>query len=502
MPNNPDLNIDRNTVKSHGDAIGTAIILAAGMGVRLKEQGKLMPKGCMRLGEKTIVEESVLRLLAVGIERIIIVTGHLAEQYEPLRDRYPQAVQLVHNPHFADSGSMYSLYCAGHCVDEDFLLLESDLVYERRALTACLESPSDNVVLLSALSKSSDEVFVETRAGELVAMSKNRDHLGDEILGALVGICKISRSLFSVMLSTAEQRFLTTRHMDYETDCLVAAARDMPIPCSVVEDLMWCEIDDETHLTRARNLIYPFVQKGDAEAAVYDSQRLRCKLSKFKTIGFFAERDLIIRHMHDVFATVNEHQIRACIMFGTLLGKLRHNDFIPWDDDVDIVVFDFDAFLEQCVPKLQRQGYTVEPDIRNKKRMGCRIFREDSAKVPGKPGLRFPWIGIWEHEVGEDGLIVLPPEEVRYRLEDFLPLERTDFLGVPVGVPHNPTQILNTYFGSDDWMEACQLPYRDHRNGGGLTGFPGDKFKLQTVLDYLTFEHSLAISEAGANDAD
>ncbi|MEO2035281.1 MAG: LicD family protein, partial [Planctomycetaceae bacterium] len=325
---------------------------------------------------------------------------------------------------------------------------------------------------------------------------------GDEISGEMVGICRISRPLFSVMLDIAEQRFVTTRHLDYETDCLVAASRDVPISCPVVEDLMWCEIDDETHLTRARNEIHPVVQKGDAEADDFDSQRLRSKLSKFKTVGFFAERDLIIRHLHDVFATVNEHQIRACIMFGTLLGKLRHNDFIPWDDDLDIVVFDFDAFLEQCTPELQRQGYTVEPDIRNKKRMGCRIFREDSAKVPGKPGLRFPWIGIWEHEVGEDGLIVLPPEEVRYRLEDFLPLERTDFLGVPLGVPHNPTQILNTYLGSDDWMELCQLPYRDHRNGGGLTGFPDNKFKLQTVLDYLTSEHSLAISGAGANDAD
>ena len=106
-----------------------AIILAAGMGVRLKERSKLTPKGCIRLGEKSIVEESLLRLLAVGIERIVIVTGHLAEQYKPLQDRYRQTVQLVHNPHFADSGSIYSLYCARHCVDEGFLLLESDLIF-------------------------------------------------------------------------------------------------------------------------------------------------------------------------------------------------------------------------------------------------------------------------------------------------------------------------------------------------------------------------------------
>ena len=225
------------------------------------------------------------------------------------------------------------------------------------------------------------------------------------------------------------------------------------------------------------------------------------KLSKFKLVGFFDERDLIIRYIHDFFEIVNEHQIRACIMFGTLLGKLRHNDFIPWDDDVDIVVFDFDAFLEHGAPPLERQGYTVESDVRDGKRMGCRIFRDDSAKVAGKPHLRFPWIGIWEHEVGEDGMIVLPPEEIRYRPEDFLPLGRVDFLGASVGVPHNPTKILNTYFNSDDWMEVCQLPYRDHRGGGELTGFSDEKFRLRTVLDYLAAEQPSAPSDVAKHDA-
>jgi len=226
-----------------------AVILAAGMGVRLKERGRQTPKGCLCLGEKPILEESILRLLAAGIQRIVIVTGHLAEQFEPLQARYRGVVQLVYNPHFADSGSMYSLYCARHCVDEDFLLLESDLVYERRALTTCLEHPSDSVVLLAGFSNSSDEVFVETRNGLLVAMSKNREHLGHEIPGEFVG----------VMLDTAAQRFAATRHMDYETECLVAAARVIPVSCHVVEDLIWCEIDDESHLARARELIYPTI---------------------------------------------------------------------------------------------------------------------------------------------------------------------------------------------------------------------------------------------------
>ena len=118
-----------------GASVQSAVILATGRGIPLEARGQLKPKACLRFGQKTIVEESVLRLLAVGIKRIVIVTGHLAEHYQPLREQFPHAVELVHNPHFGDSGSMYSLFCARHLLEEDFLLLESDLVYERRALT-------------------------------------------------------------------------------------------------------------------------------------------------------------------------------------------------------------------------------------------------------------------------------------------------------------------------------------------------------------------------------
>ncbi len=219
-------------------------------------------------------------------------------------------------------------------------------------------------------------------------------------------------------------------------------------------------------------------------------------LDMFKLVGFFEEKDVIMRHLHDFFAVTNEGGVQACIMFGTLLGKLRHDDFIPWDDDVDIVIFNFDAFLQRCVPELEQKGYIVELDIRDGKRMGCRIFHENNREIPNNPALRFPWIGIWEHEVVDERLIVLPPEKVRYEQADFLPLRLANFLGMSVGIPQNPVNILNTYFGSDDWMDYCVLPQRDHRNGGVLTNFQQDKFRLQDVLAHLSLSGNETLKAA------
>jgi 2-aminoethylphosphonate-pyruvate transaminase len=237
--------------------VKTAIILAAGMGTRLKELGTSIPKGFLKLGEKTIIEESIERLIKAGIERIIIVTGHLYEFYEELKKNYSQQVITVHNSDYANSGSLYSLYCAKDLVDTNFLLLESDLIYEQKALLTVLDFPQDNVILLSGFTHAGDEVYVEMDVNKLTRMSKNTAELGDNIAGELVGISKISQALFEQMMEIANLKFVTSLKFDYETDGLVDTAKYYPVYCTVVEDLIWAEIDDQSHLERAQKAIYP-----------------------------------------------------------------------------------------------------------------------------------------------------------------------------------------------------------------------------------------------------
>ena len=112
------------------DALQLAVILAAGVGTRLKEEGKTKPKGFLHLGQRPIIQESIDKLLRAGIRQIIIVTGHHFKFYERLKESYPGIIETIYNSHYAGSGSMYSLYCARERLTEDFLLLESDIIYE------------------------------------------------------------------------------------------------------------------------------------------------------------------------------------------------------------------------------------------------------------------------------------------------------------------------------------------------------------------------------------
>lgn len=231
-----------------------AVILAAGMGTRLQSTGHRGPKGALILHERPIIAESINRLLLAGIETITLVTGYQADFYDTLAESMPASITRIHNPAYAESGSMYSLYLARESIHGAFLLLESDLIYEQRALSIMLENPAENLLLLSGETGAGDEVYVEAdKDRRLLAMSKRRERLQTGIAGELVGISKVSPALYEAMCAYAGDYFRENNslHLDYETDAMVAAGRTVPVQVITVSDLLWSEIDDAVHYRRA-----------------------------------------------------------------------------------------------------------------------------------------------------------------------------------------------------------------------------------------------------------
>ena len=179
-----------------------AVILAAGRGVRLGAAGRRVPKGFIQIDGVTLIERSIGALRAAGIERVTIVTGHLPEHYVDLAGRLGASVTLVHNPEYASSGSLVSLTSVG-AVNEPYLLVESDLLYERRAPRLLMESPHPDLLLASGPTGSGDEVYVGAEAGRLVDLTKRLRELRGAHVGELVGLTRVSPALHACILSEA-----------------------------------------------------------------------------------------------------------------------------------------------------------------------------------------------------------------------------------------------------------------------------------------------------------
>ncbi|MCZ2443169.1 MAG: NTP transferase domain-containing protein, partial [Flavobacteriales bacterium] len=63
-----------------------AVILAAGMGTRMRPETQNTPKPMVRVGNKRIIETQIEALLKAGIDDITIVRGYLSHKFDVLLD--------------------------------------------------------------------------------------------------------------------------------------------------------------------------------------------------------------------------------------------------------------------------------------------------------------------------------------------------------------------------------------------------------------------------------
>lgn len=229
-----------------------AVILAAGLGSRLKGLNGNLPKGFLQPeGLKTsLIERSIALLQKAGIQKIIIGTGFESKAYEILASKLnEQGYEIItcKNEQFQSTGSSHTLSCLKNMIDDDFLLLESDLLYESRALELLLNSKESDVILASTFTQSGDEVFLEIRNSRLYNLSKNPKQL-DSLDAELVGISKISLTSF--------QNLEFENALDYEY--LLKGFYVL-----IAKDLLWCEIDCLEHKIRAQKSIIPKLDDKD-----------------------------------------------------------------------------------------------------------------------------------------------------------------------------------------------------------------------------------------------
>ncbi|MBQ8013999.1 MAG: NTP transferase domain-containing protein, partial [Treponema sp.] len=128
--------------------IKQAVIMAGGLGSRFGNRTQAMPKGFIEIDGLAMVERSVQKLIAAGIEEIIIGTGHCSEFYDELAEKYP-IIKTVRNDNYENTSSMGTLAVCAPLVKESAILLESDLLYDSIGLFVLQNEERDNVILAS-----------------------------------------------------------------------------------------------------------------------------------------------------------------------------------------------------------------------------------------------------------------------------------------------------------------------------------------------------------------
>lgn len=245
--------------------IETAVIMAAGKGTRFGDRTESMPKGFIPFHGIPMVVRSIETLIRCGIKKIIIGTGYHKEWYDRLAETYPQIV-TVFSADYADTNSMETLsVCREAIGSDDFLLLESDIVYESRAITALTEDPRPDLMLVSPVTKFQDQYYIGSDGnGNLSCCSVVSDEIksqtGTDPVGELIGIHKLSTNYYRELLDLYDSKTgdislqKDPRKIGYEF-YLEDVAKLLPLGLTIIESLQWYEIDDIADLAYAEENI-------------------------------------------------------------------------------------------------------------------------------------------------------------------------------------------------------------------------------------------------------
>ena len=122
------------------------------MGRRLGELTKGNTKCMLEVNGEKLIDRVVRRLSALDLKRIVIVVGYERENLMGyLRTAYPSLdIEFVENPVYDKTNNIYSLWLAkDYLMEDDTLLLESDLIFEDSVIDCAIDSSYPNLALVA-----------------------------------------------------------------------------------------------------------------------------------------------------------------------------------------------------------------------------------------------------------------------------------------------------------------------------------------------------------------
>ena len=139
----------------------TAIILASGIGKRLRPLTDSLPKSLIEIGGRSLLERQLDSLTPQGCSHIIITTGHCGDKIKQfVEDNYHNyQIELVYNSKYEITNYIYSLWLIKSNLKQNVILLHGDLVYENEVLKGLVDSPLENAVIVSHDAKKLNKDF-------------------------------------------------------------------------------------------------------------------------------------------------------------------------------------------------------------------------------------------------------------------------------------------------------------------------------------------------------
>ena len=251
-----------------------AILLAAGVGKRLRPYTEIRPKCLVEIGGRSLLHRHLDILSSLEeFDELVIVVGYRHDQVrdavaawhgDATGDARDFPVSLVLNEEF-EKGSILSLFAARETLlAADSVAMDADVLYPTEVMQRLVGSTHANCFLIDdGAEESGEEMMVCIRGERAIHIARSRDastHTGWDHKGEGVGFFRLAAADAPALLAHMERLIANgSEGAEYE----VALAAFMPEhTCGYesIADLPWTEIDFEEDIDQATNVVLPAIE--------------------------------------------------------------------------------------------------------------------------------------------------------------------------------------------------------------------------------------------------
>ena len=239
-----------------------AVILAAGQSIRLRPLTDYQPKCLVRVHGKPLLQYAMESLVQAGIQHCVIVVGYLGDQVQQQFGFQFGNLRLTYviNERYMETNNLYSLWLARHELDDDILLLECDLLFEKGLLDDVIQTRFPDVAVVDRFQSPMDGTVIMAGRGMAKSMVLKSDQgVNFDYSSTLktVNIYRLSQPTMRDHFLPLMDRYVAQGLVNNFYEIVIAqliTQGDLHLAVHLTKKRKWAEIDTQEDLQIAERL--------------------------------------------------------------------------------------------------------------------------------------------------------------------------------------------------------------------------------------------------------
>lgn len=232
-----------------------AVILAAGIGSRLRPLTDNVPKCMVEVNGIKIIERQIKNLLNNRIKEIAVVTGYQHEILNKyLNENFP-FIEIIDNKEYLKTNNMYSMFLTKKFVNEEsFIFMNADVFFKEMIIKELLEDERENLIVCDNGNylEESMKIVLDKNEHNILKISKQISK--EESYGTTIDVYKLSSSASEKFFSIINNFIIEKKELNLWTEVAVQELLKQEKFYSKDIDFKWVEIDNLEDLEQAKKL--------------------------------------------------------------------------------------------------------------------------------------------------------------------------------------------------------------------------------------------------------